>query len=109
MLWKLKRLWERLTEDYVYVGRVVGRCHFVKDGQEVSGGQTEVVWNLYEKPSGQRCYEKIGYQHGSAEQVSVEAQVRAWVKGGPQPDRIECGPKPRPDSKVVTIDGERVG
>jgi len=109
MIWKLKRLWAMLTEEPVYVGRVVGQCQIVEEGKAVRGGRSEVIWNLFETPSGYRTYQKVGQQFGSAHQHEVKAQVLAWAKGGPLPDEVERGPEPLPDTKVITIDGERVG
>lgn len=104
---------DALKARYVwrFVGTVEGVTRIVRDdGSCKPGGDNRCYWNLYERGDGSRKFTRIGDNLGSPASNYKEAQVRAWVKGGPMPSFEITGTKPpatpkKDKAKLISFPG----
>lgn len=105
----ITRILSRYT--WRWIGTVEGPTELIDgNGERIPGWDRRCYWNLYERGDGKRKDVRVGRQWGSALSLLREAEVRAWVGGGPLPtlyDQAAPRPSPKPKGKatLVVLDG----
>ncbi len=77
--------------SFKWVGTVEGRTEYTREDGTVSS-ETRGYWVLTENGFGQRRAKKIGSAGDSPFANDMEAQVKAWVFGGPIPPLDKAPP-----------------
>ena len=93
-----------------YVGQVEARCTLVdRDGKPVPGGKDRTFWVLSERGDGRRRAKRIGPRLHSAHATSQEADVEAWLVGGPLPDLCAGPGEPNKPAELIVFPGGKDG